>query len=131
MSDCKFRRKMVSFTALNTTLMFSVSTAVVKWWNKGLRGSLLAFRKYSMRKSCTSIKLLSFPAKSGKNQRMFVSPDFSFSASKSVLFRNRMMETSLKIWLFTMVSNIFFDSSKRFVRLKEVITFQRYHNLVV
>ena len=36
-SISRFRCKMISLTELKTTLMFSVSTAVVKWWKRGLR----------------------------------------------------------------------------------------------
>lgn len=116
--DSRFRWRMVSLTALNTTLIFSVSTAVVKWWKRGLRGSRFTQRKNSTRNSCTSSSFLSFPENVGKNHLIFVSPDFSFSASRSVLFRNKIIDTPLNTRLFTMVSNMFFDSSNRFVRLK-------------
>lgn len=116
--DSKFRCNIVSLTALNTTLIFSVSTAVVKWWNSGFRGSLFTALKKSSKKACTSKRLLSSPVNSGKYQRIFVSPDFNFSANKSVLFKNKIIETPLKTKLLTIVSNMFFDSSSLFVFLK-------------
>lgn len=116
-SDSKLRCKMVSLTALKTTFMFSVSTAVVKWWNRGFLVSLLAETKKSSIKCWTSFIECGSPLNWGKNQRIFVSSERTFLSSKSVLFKNNMIDTPLKNMLLTMVSNIFLDSSNLFVCL--------------
>ena len=77
MRDCRFRWRMVSFTALNTTLMFSVSTAVVKWWNRGLRGSFFTETNRSRVNFCTSARLWGSPGNCGKYHLIFVSWDWS------------------------------------------------------
>ncbi len=117
-TSLKFFRKMVSLTALKTALIFSVSTAVVKWWYSSF--SLLRFTrsKKLTRNACTASKLCESPLNSGKYQLMSVSRFFNFSSSRSALFRNKMNETFLKITLFMIVSKMFCDSTKRFVSLE-------------
>lgn len=117
MSDCKLRWRIVSLTALKTTLIFSVSTAVVKWWKSGFLGSLFTDTNMSRMKFCTSFMECESPLNCGKYQRTSVSGDLTFLSSRSVLFRKRMIDTLPKIMLFTIVSNIFLDSSSLLVRL--------------
>jgi len=117
MRDSKFRCRIVSFTALKTTLIFSVSTAVVKWWNNGFLGSRLTETNISRIKFCTSFMECGSPVNCGKYKRTFVSCDLTFLSSKSVLFKNKIIETPQNIMLFTIVSNIFLDSSNLLVLL--------------
>lgn len=118
-NDCKFRRNIVSLTALKTTLIFSVSTAVVKWWKSGLRTSFLTFLKKSNKNACTSVKFHGSPLNSSKMLLMLDCLFLSFSSSRSVLFKNNIMETFWNITLLTIVSNMFLDSFNRFVFLKQ------------
>lgn len=122
MRDSKFLCKIVSLTALKTYLIFSVSTAVVKWWNKGFFGSLLVDTKRFKIKSCTWTRSWLSPWNSGKKCRKSVSFDNNFFWSKSVLFKNKIIETPLKTRLLTIVSNIFWDSRSLFVRLSSTKT---------
>lgn len=117
MSDCRLRWRIVSFTALKTTLMFSVSTAVVKWWKSGFLGSLFTDTNMSNMKLCTSFMECESPLNCGKYQWTSVSGDLTFLSRRSVLFRNKIIETLPKIILLTIVSNMFLDSSSLLVRL--------------
>ena len=120
-SDSKFLCNIVSLTALNTTFIFSVSTAVVKWWKSGFLGSLFTDINISSIKFCTSFMECESPANCGKYQRTFVSGDLTFLSNKSVLFKNKIIDTPPNIMLLTIVSNIFLDSSNRLVLLQRWI----------
>ena len=113
---------MVSFTAMKTYFIFSVSVAVVKWWNNALSLFLLTLSNISKRKDCTSLMSSGSPWKFGRYSWKFERA--SFSPSRSVLLRNRMMETSLKHLLLTMVSKMLQLSSRRGVVLSSMITWE-------
>lgn len=117
MSDSRFLWRIVSLTALNTTLIFSVSTAVVKWWNNGFLGSLFTLVNIAKMNAWTSAKLRGSPENWGKYVRKSDSPEQTFCVSRSVLFRNKMIDTPRNTRLLTIVSNMLRDSSKRLVRL--------------
>ena len=112
--------RIVSFTAENTYSIFLVSVAVVKWWNNALSRFLLTLSNMSRRKSWTSFITLGSPLNCGKNR--LKSDVGSFFFSRSVLLRKRMMETSLKHLLFTIVSKMLQLSSNRGVLLSSTIT---------
>lgn len=111
---------MVSFTAWKTNLMFSVSMAVVKWWKRAFDLSLLLLSNICKIKFCTSSILWGSPWKAGK--KSFILVYLIFSKSRSVLFRNRMIDTLAKNLLLTIVSKILHDSTSRFVVLSSIRT---------
>jgi hypothetical protein len=98
-------------------LIFSVSTAVVKWWNNGFLGSLFTLVNIAKMNAWTSAKLRGSPENWGKYVRKSDSPEQTFCVSRSVLFRNKMIDTPRNTRLLTIVSNMLRDSSKRLVRL--------------
>lgn len=102
--------------------MFSVSTAVVKWWYRAFFGSLLTLiNKYRINFWTSSIEWL-LPLNWGKYQRISVSGFFTFFFSRSYLFKNKIIETLLNITLLTIVSNISRASSNLFVFLSSSST---------
>ncbi|KAF3853822.1 hypothetical protein F7725_014510, partial [Dissostichus mawsoni] len=110
MSCLRLSCRMVSLTSRNTSLMFSVLMAVVKWWYRGFTvASRLLARKHSTMNAWTSGRLCSCPVYSGK----------------SVLLRKRMMETLMKTRLLTMVSKMSSDSRSRLVCLSSISTCKR------
>ena len=120
MRACRFCPRIMSLTAWNTKRMFSVSVAVVKWWNRALLRSRRRLSNICNRKSCTSLKLCGSPWKLGKYSLIEVR--FTFSSSKSVLFKKRITETFTKNLLFTIVSNISHDSTSLLVILSSMRT---------
>lgn len=95
--------------------MFSVSTAVVKWWYNGFLGSLLTPENIATMNACTSCIECEFPANWGKYQRISVSGLATFFSNKSYLLRKSMMDTLPKIILLTMASKMSRASSSLFV----------------
>ena len=108
-----FLRKIVSFTAWNTKRMFSVSTAVVKWWKKGRVRSRRRELNNSNWNFWTASNDWLLPLNCGKNS--WILTRCIFCSSRSVLLRKRMMETLVKARLLTIVSKMLHDSTKRFV----------------
>ena len=114
---------MVSLTAAKTYLIFSVSVAVVKWWKSARSRFRRTLSNMSSRKHWTSLMSRGSPPKWGKYR--LKSECGNFSLNRSVLLRKRMIETSLKHLLFTMVSKILQLSSKRGVLLSSTITWTK------
>ena len=114
MRDLRLSPSIVSRTAWKTNLMFSVSTAVVKWWNSG-RVRTARRSSNSLSSNCwTSFRNFELPKNLGK--KWLMSETSTFSASKSVLFRKRITETCAKHLLLTIVSKMLQDSMRRFVK---------------
>lgn len=110
--------RIVSRVASNTNFMFSVSTAVVKWWKRAWERSFLRELKSSTSNFWTSSSLFGSARGgnwSGKWSLMLETLIFSFS--KSVLLRKRMMDTFANVLLLTMASKMSQDSTRRFVLL--------------
>ena len=63
--DRRFSWSIVSLTSWKTSLMFSVSMAVVKWWKRGLARSLRRESKLCNRNAFTSSMLCGSPVKLG------------------------------------------------------------------
>ena len=114
---------MVSFTAWKTNFIFSVSMAVVKWWNSAFDLSRRLLSNMCSMNCCTSLSLWGFPSKFGKKSLMFVVE--TFFSSKSVLFKNNIIDTLLKNLLFTMVSKMLHDSTSRLVVLSSINTWSK------
>lgn len=121
-NNCKFLFKIVSLTELKTTLMFSVSTAVVKWWYKDLPGVRLTSVNMVKINLCTSWIECEFPENCGKYQRISVSGFATFFTRRSYLLRKSIIETLSNTLLLIIVSNTYLDSSSLFVRLSSKST---------
>lgn len=104
---------MVCLTAWNTKRMFSVSTAVVKWWKSGFVRHRLRESSRLSSKFCTSVNSCGLPRNCGKYDATFTS--LIFNSSRSVLLRKRMMDTCENDLLLTIVSKMLHDSMKRLV----------------
>lgn len=108
-----FSCRIVSFTAWKTKFIFSVSTAVVKWWKSGLVRTILRSSKSANSNCWTCLRSCGLPANFGNVSFMLMR--FTFSASRSVLLRKSMMETSTNVLLLTIASKMLHDSTRRFV----------------
>lgn len=118
--DFKLSCNIVSFTAWNIKVMFSVSMAVVKWWKSGFVLSRLRSSKSPNMKFCTSCKQWGSPWKSLKVSLILTY--LTFSANKSVLLRKSIMDTFQNVLLLIIVSNMSHDSKSLFVLRSSINT---------
>ena len=100
--------------------MFSVSIAVVKWWNSALDLSRRLLSNICKINRWTSASLCGSPWKFGKKFLILVC--FTLLSSKSVLFKKSITETLEKNLLFTIVSKMLQDSTSRLVILSSIRT---------
>lgn len=97
-----------------------MSIAVVKWWKSGfvrsrrLSSNILNIKFWTSSRQCGS------PSKSLKVS--FILTCFTFSSSKSVLFKKRIIETHEKVLLLIIVSKMSQDSTSLFVFLSSCRT---------
>ena len=100
--------------------MFSVSIAVVKWWNNGFDLSRRRSSNNPNMKFCTSSKQWGSPSKSGKESLILII--LTFSSRRSVLFKNRIIDTLENVLLLMMVSKMSHDSTNLLVFLSSINT---------
>jgi len=112
--DLRLSPNIVSRTAWKTNLMFSVSMAVVKWWKRGRVRTVRRSSNNLSSNCCTSLRLVELPENDGKYWLM--SDTLTLSASRSVLFRKRIIETCTKDLLLTIVWKMLHDSTRRLVQ---------------
>lgn len=113
MSLFKFSSNIVSLTAWKIFLMLLVSTAVVKWWNSALLRSRRLMSNMLSMNACTVVRSVLSPAKFGNHVLMLTC--LILCSSKSVLFRNKMIDTLEKCLWLTIVSKMLHDSIRRLV----------------
>lgn len=118
-----FLCKIVSLVSAKTCLMFSVSMAVVKWWNMDLEASLVRLLNISTSNFLTSSNLRESEVDgnvSGKYS--LISERRILPSNKSILLKNKIIETLSKVLLLTMASKTSHDSISLLVFLSSSST---------